>query len=80
MLLAKKRALQTLMASQQQDRAVILLSPEDSIDNTSDAPAPQSKADHASLTLAQLRSRVEQQSSLIAMMKQRNDETFREVC
>ena len=31
------------------------------------------------ITIAQLRSRVEQQSSLIGMLKQRNDETFREV-
>ena len=34
---------------------------------------------HDAITMAQLRSRVEQQSSLIGMLKQRNDETFREV-
>ena len=34
---------------------------------------------HDAITIARLRSRVEQQSSLIGMLKQRNDETFREV-
>ena len=34
---------------------------------------------HDAITIAQLKARVEQQSSLIGMLKQRNDETFREV-
>ena len=65
---------------EQQDKSVISMSPEESSercrgginvgsgDFTSDA-----------VTVAQLRARVEQQSSLIAMLKQRNDETFKEV-
>ena len=64
----------------EQEKAVISMSPEESSEIcreginvgsggfTSDA-----------VTVAQLRSRVEQQSSLIAMLKQRNDETFKEV-
>ena len=65
---------------EQQDKSVISMSPEESSERcrgginvgsggfTSDA-----------VTVAQLRARVEQQSSLIAMLKQRNDETFKEV-
>ena len=71
--------------------SVILVSPE----TTASKPAQESwdgttsrsedRADegevgsHDAITIAQLRSRVEQQSSFIGMLKQRNDETFREV-
>lgn len=66
-----------------QEMPVISLSPA-----TSEAELGEESAHHracrtdstsSAVTLAQLRSRVEQQSSLIAMLKQRNDETFREV-
>lgn len=43
------------------------------------APTTAGMTGGSAVRVAQLRSRVEQQSSLIAMMKQRSDETFREV-
>ena len=83
---AAERVFQKRMASQQQDISVILISPEASRSNCdaiNDAAVPPSEADTppapGAVTVAQLRSRVEQQSSLIAMLKQRNDETFKEV-
>ena len=61
------------MASPQQEMSVISMTPEL---QESDSLAPQ---DAGAVTVAQLRARIEQQCSLISMLKQRNDETFREV-
>ena len=61
------------MASPQQVMSVISMTPEL---QESDSLAPQ---DAGAVTVAQLRARIEQQCSLISMLKQRNDETFREV-
>lgn len=63
------------MKSEQEDKVVVSVSPEEGARNG--AWIGESAG---AVTTAQLRSRIEQQSSLIAMLKQRNDETFREVC
>ena len=62
-------------------RAVIRLSPEagrkDGTATDENGGKSSEEKDH--VTLAQMRARVDQQSTLIAMLKQRNDETFNEV-
>ena len=67
----------------EQDRSVILVSPEPCPKEFLDAVSSPKTSASATLVPADgsalLRERVEQQSSLIAMLKQRNDETFREV-
>ena len=75
--------------SLEQDMSVILVSPETTATQESwDGATSRSEEDradkgevgsHDAITIAQLKARVEQQSSLIGMLKQRNDETFREV-
>lgn len=77
------------MEQPQHDMSVILVRPETGQESRSDATISQSEAtagseesgarQHDAVTIAQLRTRVEQQSSLIGMLKQRNDETFKEV-
>ena len=71
--------------------SVILVSPESSehLQEKRDSVAPGSEVDtadgrdgavvHDVVVIAQLRARVEQQSSLIGMLKQRNDDTFMQV-
>ena len=79
--------------SLEQDMSAILVSPETtarkSAQESWDGATSRSEEDradkegevgsHDAITIAQLKARVEQQSSLIGMLKQRNDETFREV-
>ena len=79
--------------AQEQDispKAVILLSPETNLTRETDAISENTEQVtrdsggriveiHDAVTMAQLRARVEQQSTLICMLKQRNDETFKEV-
>ena len=79
--------------AQEQDispKAVILLSPETNLTRETDATSENTEQatrdsggriveSYDAVTMAQLRARVEQQSTLIGMLKQRNDETFKEV-
>ena len=80
-----------LIMTLEQDMSVILVSPESSehLQEKRGSVASGSEVDtadkrdgtvvHDVVVIAQLRARVEQQSSLIGMMKQRNDDTFMQV-
>lgn len=66
--------------------SVILVRPETGQESRNDAESEATAGidesgvrHYDAVTIAQLRTRVEQQSSLIGMLKQRNDETFKEV-
>lgn len=77
-------SLNTVMAleREQSARAVIRLSPEAGRKDgtaTDENGGKSSEEEKGHVTLAQMRARVDQQSTLIAMLKQRNDETFNEV-
>lgn len=61
---------------EQSDCAVIRLSPEEMSESVGEADSVEPGEGGV---VARLRSRVEQQSGLIAMLKQRGDDTFREV-
>ena len=66
-----------------QDKSVISVSPEVGRERCSrganGGPEILDSDDSGGVLVAQLRARIEQQSSLIAMLKQRSDETFKEV-
>ena len=64
----------------EQDKSVISVSPEAGLELCREGEIVGAVGFPSdAVTVAQLRARVEQQSSLIAMLKQRNDDTFKEV-